>query len=45
MLKLFQKRVKIEGLGLENPKIAISKTGDRYNFVDIIETLQSKSKG
>lgn len=45
VLKLFQKRVKIEGLGLENPRISISKTGERYNFVDIIETLQSKSKG
>ena len=38
------KRVKIEGLGLENPKITINKNGDKYNFVDIIETVQKKTK-
>ena len=44
LLKLIQKRVKIEGLGLENPKITINKNGDKYNFVDIIETVQKKTK-
>lgn len=40
--RLFVKDIKIESLGLENPKLSIRKNGNKYNFTDIIENIQSK---
>lgn len=44
LLELFNKKIVIEGLGLENPRLTIKKNGEIYNFVDIIETINSKNK-
>ncbi len=41
---LLRKKIKIEGIGLENPKINIKKEGDKYNFVDIIENIKKQGK-
>lgn len=41
---LLRKKIKIEGIGLENPKINIQKEGDKYNFVDIIENIKKQDK-
>lgn len=41
---LLRKKIKIEGIGLENPKINIQKEGDKYNFVDIIENIKKQGK-
>lgn len=40
----FSKKIKIEGLGLENPNLNIKKIGEEYNFIDIVETINSKNK-
>lgn len=44
LISLFAKKIKIESLGLENPNLVIKKIGDKYNFLGILENIESKSE-